>query len=122
MEPFGPDLRPVHFRPFRGPDPWQATPGMLDNLDLPAQRHLDPLDKAAFAVSALGPDQLEPGKACSERREQIFATIVILQTSLMHQQVDNQAVGIHQDMALAAFNRSAAIVAAPPPFWLVFTD
>ena len=116
MEAFGADLLPVHFRPFRGPGSSQATPGMLDNLDLPAQCRLDPLNKAAFAVAAIGPDQLEPRQTCSQRPEQIFATIVILQTRLMHQQVDKQAVGIYQDMALTAFDLLAAIVAAPPPF------
>src|SRR5215469_5874722 len=52
-------MLPIHFSPFRGPDPSQATAGLFDDLDLPAQRHLDPLDKAVFVVSAVGPDQLE---------------------------------------------------------------
>lgn len=69
MEPLGPHLLPIHFYPLRGPDPSQATPRMFNNLDRPAQRRLDPLDKAAFGVSAIGPDQLEPRKARSERRE-----------------------------------------------------
>ncbi len=104
MEPLGPDLLPIHFSPFRGPDPSQATPGVFDNLDLPAQRGLDPLDKAAFLVSAIGPDQLETRKALSERREQVFATMVVLKTGLVHELVHDQTVGIHQDMALAAFD------------------
>jgi hypothetical protein len=95
---------------------------MFDNLDLPAQRDLDPLDKAAFVVSAIGPDQLETWKALSERREQVFATIVVLKTGLVHELVHDQTVGIHQDMALAAFDLLASVIAAPPPFWLVFTD
>jgi hypothetical protein len=95
---------------------------MFDNLDLPAQRGLDPLDKAAFVVSAIGPDQLETWKALSERREQVFATIVVLKTGLVHELVHDQTVGIHQDMALAAFDLLASVIAAPPPFWLVFTD
>ena len=122
MEPFRPDLLPIHFSPFRGPDASQATPGVFDNLDLPTQRRLDPLDKAAFLVSTIGPDQLETRKALSERREQVFATVVVLKTGLMHELVHDQAVGIHQDMALAAFDLLATVVAAPPPFWLVFTD
>ncbi len=104
MEPLGPDLLPIHFSPFRGPDTSQATPGVFDNLDLPAQRGLDPLDKAAFLVSAIGPDQLETRKALSERREQVFATMVVLKTGLVHELVHDQTVGIHQDMALAAFD------------------
>jgi len=71
---------------------------VFDNLDLRAQRGLDPLDKAAFLVSAIGPAQLETPKALSERREQVFATIVILKTGLVHQLVHDQAVGIHQDL------------------------
>ena len=40
----------------------------------------------------------------------------------MHQDVHQQAVGIHQDVPLAAFHFLTPIVAAQPPFWLVFTD
>jgi hypothetical protein len=40
----------------------------------------------------------------------------------MDQHVQQQAVAIYQDMPLAAFHFFAAVVAAEPPFWLVFTD
>jgi hypothetical protein len=77
MELPGPDLLPIHFSSFRGPDASQATPGVFDNLDLPAKRRLDPLDKAAFVISAIGPDQLETRKALAERREQVPLAAVV---------------------------------------------
>src|SRR5207249_9062221 len=77
---------------------------------------------ATFVVSAISPDQFEPRETPLERSEQVFAPVMVLNTGLMYQLVQDQAVGIYQDMALAAFDLLAAIVAAPPPFWLVFTD
>src|SRR5207248_5087785 len=122
VEPLGPDLLPIHFSPLRDPDASQATPRVFDDLDLPAQRGLDPLDKAAFVVSAISPDQLEPRETPLEGSEQVFAPVMVLKTGLVYQLVHDQAVGIHQDMALATFDLLASVVAAPPPFWLVFTD
>ena len=121
MEPPGPDLLPIHFSPFRGPDASHATPGVFDNLDLPAQRRLDPLDKTTFVVGAIGPDQLETRKALSEGPEQVFATIMVLKTGLMHEQMHDQPIGVDEQVPLAAFDLLAAVVAARPPFWLVFT-
>jgi hypothetical protein len=48
--------------------------------------------------------------------------VVILDVSLMHQHVQQEPVGLDKDMALALFHAFAAVVATPPPFWLVFTD
>lgn len=122
MESPRPDLLPIYFSPFRGPDASQATPGVFDDLDLPAQRRFDPGDKAAFVVSAIGPDQLETRKALFEGPEQAFAPIVVLKTGLMHQQMHDQSIGVDEQVPLAAFDLLAAVVAARPPFWLVFTD
>jgi hypothetical protein len=47
---------------------------------------------------------------------------MVLNTGLVHDWVHEQAVGVHQDMASASFDLLAAVVAAKPPFWLVFTD
>jgi hypothetical protein len=47
---------------------------------------------------------------------------MILDIGLVHQQVQQEAVGINQQMALAAFDALASVIAATPPFWLVFTD
>ena len=62
MEATRPDLLPIHLDAFRYPHTADATPGMLDDLDLPTQRRLDPFAEAFLLVSAIGPDQLQTRK------------------------------------------------------------
>jgi hypothetical protein len=76
----------------------------------------------ALLVGAIHPDELEPWEAALEGDEQEFAALLVLNIGFMHQHVHQQAVGIDQDVPLAPFHFFAAVVAAPPPFWLVFTD
>jgi hypothetical protein len=78
--------------------------------------------KPPFLYATHGPDQLEPRKATLERPEELFATVMILDVGFMDQHACDQPRGIHEQMPLAPFHALAAIVAAPPPFWLVFTD
>ncbi len=47
---------------------------------------------------------------------------MILDVGLVHQHAHDQPDGIDEQMPLATFHALAAIIAAPPPFWLVFTD
>ena len=122
MEATGPDFLPIDHGILGCPDPSQAAPGMLHDLHIPAQRRFDPLDEAALLVRTIGPNELEPREATLERPEQLFATVMILDIGLMHQHAHDQPGGIHEQMPLAPFHALAAIVAAPPPFWLVFTD
>ncbi len=122
MEATGPDLLPIDHGILGCPDPSQAAPGMLDDLHHPAQRLFDPLDEAALLVRTIGPDQLEPRKAALERPEELFAAVMILNVGLVHQHTHDQPGGIDKQMPLATFHALAAVVAAPPPFWLVFTD
>ncbi len=122
VEPLGANLFPIDFAPFRDPETAQTAPGVFNDLDLPAKRLLDPDNKAAFGISTIGPDQLETGKAILERFKQAFAPLVILDIGLMHQLMDDEPIGIYEDVPLAALDFFATVVAAPPPFWLVFTD
>ncbi len=95
---------------------------MLDDLHLPTEPLLHPSYEIALLVGAIHPDQLEARKAVFERGKQVFATVVVLNTGLVHQEVHDQAVGIDEQMALAAFDLFAPVVTARPPFWLVLTD
>jgi hypothetical protein len=67
-------------------------------------------------------ENLSAQKCNSLRNPWVFATMVVLKTGLVHELVQDQTVGIHQDMALAAFDLLASVIAAPPLLWLVFTD
>jgi hypothetical protein len=51
---------------------------MLNDLYIPPKRGLDPDDKAAFVVGAVGPDQLETCKTAQELFQEQFATCMIL--------------------------------------------
>lgn len=95
---------------------------MLNHLDLRAKLRFDPLDQAAFLVCALHPDEFETGETALEGSTQEFAALLVLDISFMDEDVHEQAVGINQDVPLAAFPFVASVVTASPPFWLVFTD
>ena len=81
-----------------------------------------PLAEATFLVSAISPDEFKSRKAALKRSQQVFPPVMVLKTGLMHTLVQDQAVRIYQDMALAAFDLFASVIAAPPPISLVFTD
>jgi len=116
------DPLPINHGVLWGPDASQATPGMCDDLDLPADRRLDPLAEAFLVVAAISPDQLEPREAPLERRKQELAAAVVLDVGFMDEHVQDQPVGINQQVAFATLDLLAPIVAASPPFCVVFTD
>jgi hypothetical protein len=96
---------------------------MLNDLYFPAQELLDPLNKTSFFVGTIGPDQLESGKEASQRFQQEFAALVILDICFVDQHVQDQAHRINKDMSFTPLDFLAAVIAAsPPPFWLVLTD
>ena len=95
---------------------------MFDDLDFPAQLSLDPLAEAFLVVAAIGSDQLQPRKAVLERRQHEFAAAVVLDIGLLHLHVQDQPHRIDEQVALAALDLLASVVAARPPLCVVFTD
>src|SRR4051812_27074140 len=98
MEATGTDLLPIDHRIFRRPDPSQATPGMFDDLDLPAEGLFDPLDKATLLVRAIGPDQLETREAAPQRSKQQSSAVVVLDVGLMHQHMQHQSIPVDEQL------------------------
>ncbi len=47
---------------------------------------------------------------------------MILKTSLVHQDVEDQTQGINEDVPLPPFHFLSAVIPASPPISLVFTD
>jgi hypothetical protein len=77
---------------------------MFYDLDLPSQCRLDPLVEALLLVAAIGPDQLQTRKGPFERRKQALAATVVLDVGCMDEHVQDQPIGIDQQVALAAFD------------------
>jgi len=122
MEATGSDLLPIDDGVLWGPDAAQAAPRMLHNLHVPAQRLFDPLDEAALLVRTVRPDEPETGQAAFQRPQQVFAAVMILNVGFVYQHAHDQPGRIDEQMPLAPFHALAAIVAARPPFCVVFTD
>jgi hypothetical protein len=57
---------------------------MLDNLDFPTQRLLDPGDEAAFILATISPEVLEARKMALQWSQHQAATGVILDVGFMH--------------------------------------
>ena len=51
-----------------------------------------------------------------------FATLLILDVGLMDHDFQDHAHRVDEDMPLAPLDFLAAVIAASPPFWLVFAD
>jgi hypothetical protein len=116
MEASGADLFPIDHRVFWGPDSSQTTPRVLNNLNVPPERFLDPLDETTLAVGAVSPDEFESWEASPERRKQLFATFLILDIGLMDQDLQDQAYRINEHMPFTPFDFLPTVIAASPPF------
>jgi hypothetical protein len=78
--------------------------------------------KPSFLYSVICPDQLETRKGPWKRRKEALAAAVVLDVGFMDEHVQDQPIRIDEEVALAAFDLFAPIVAASPPFCVVFTD
>jgi hypothetical protein len=78
--------------------------------------------KPPFLYATHGPDQLEPRKAALEWLQEVFAALMILNAGLMDEHVEDHPRSVDEQVPFAPFHFLAAVIAASPPFWLVFTD
>ena len=112
---------PLHHPParqYREPD---RICGPLDDFDRPTPRQLDQLRDLA-AISAIRPDQPQPEEPSGETRQGRIRPIPILHTRRVHHYRKHQSERIDNDVPLAPIYLLAAVVAAWPPFSVVFTD
>jgi hypothetical protein len=76
-------------------------------------------------VAAVGVELQQEGEQPEQRAHQQYAAITVLHVGRMHDSVQQQALGIYQDMALLAVDFLAGIVAVrvnrDPPFSALFT-
>ncbi len=75
-----------------------------------------PLDEVAFLVRAVDPDQLEPRKTAAQWLQEVFAALVIQETGLMHQHMEDQTQGVDEHVPFTPFHFLATVIPASPPF------
>ena len=93
------------------PDPTDARPPVLDDLQRTAQGSFDPL--AHFAtVSTIRPDMLQAGQLALQGSQQQLGAVPIGHISGVHHGANDQTLGVDQQVALAAIDFLAAVIAA----------
>ena len=81
----------------------------------PSPRHQPP------GVGCVSPNHLEPGEASQPFGQHQFSPVPILDVGGVNRHGQEQAGGIHYDMALATRHPLARVIASRPPFSVVFT-
>ena len=98
-----------------------AVQWTLDDLEQPATEGECPLHKLS-SITPIGPNQLEPRKSPHQLRKHQLGSITVLDVGSVDHHSQRQSQGIHHNMALTARHLLACVVAARPPFSVVFTD
>ncbi len=93
----------------------------FDDLQDPVAQFLCPLDQFP-GVAPVGPNQLEPGELPDQFGQHQLGPIAILDVGRVHDDRQEQAQGVYDDVPLASLDLLAGVVAARPPFSAVFTD
>ena len=97
-----------------------GVPGAFHNHEGSLQDRRHPRDELA-GVPPIGPDQFQSRKAGDECPEHLFGPITVLDPRRMHYDNQEQPEDIDDDVALAPAYALAAVIAAAPPFSVVFT-
>ena len=92
-----------------------------DDLQQPATEGTSPIDQLP-SVAPIGPDQLEPGVSPGQSAQHQFGSVAVLDIRSVDNDRQKQAKRINYQMALAAGDLLARIIAPRPPFSVVLTD
>jgi hypothetical protein len=111
----------LHYPPPRQHLKLVAVQRTLDDLKQPATEGACPLHKLS-SISPVGPNQLEPRESPHQFRKHQLGSITVLDVGSVDHYRKQQSQGIHHNMALTARHLLARVVAARPPFSVVFTD
>jgi hypothetical protein len=93
----------------------------LDDLQDPVAQFSGPLDQFA-GIPPIGPDQLQPREFPDQFGQHQLGPVAVLDIGGMHDEGQDQAQGVYDDVPLATLDLLAGVVAAGPPFSTVFTD
>jgi hypothetical protein len=78
--------------------------------------------KLVAGIASICEDMAQPGEAFAHGLEDIDGTVVVLDVGGVGEDENNNAAGVRQDVALAAFDLLSRIIAARPPLSVVFTE
>ena len=92
-----------------------------DDLQQPATEGTSPMDQLP-SVAPIGPDQLEPRVPSHQFAQHQFGSVAVLDVRSVDDNRQKQAKRINYQMALAARDLLARIIAPRPPFSVVLTD
>lgn len=92
-----------------------------DYLERAPEGFAGPVDEFA-CVGPVGPNELEAGECLAEGLEGGLGAIAVLDGRFVDDDGQNQAKGVDDDVAFAAVDFLARIIATRPPFSVVFTD
>ena len=98
-----------------------AVGGPFHNFQRPAGPSPDPLNQLA-GIAGIGPEQLQTRKTPLQSVQDQLGAISVLQVCRMYYRGQEQAYGVHCDVALATGDLLAGVIAPRPPFSVVFTD
>ena len=93
----------------------------FDDFQQPAGMGLDPVNQLP-SVSRVGPDQLEPRGSPDQPVQDQFGSMPILDIGGLDYDSQQHSHGVYDDMPFASHHLLARIIAARPPFPVVFTD
>ena len=115
--------------PFDNPAFWQEEKAFgplrpFDDLqaDFPPGAESPQPSAQVAAIALVGPQQAQMGEVMPPHLQHLHSPVGVLHTRRGDDHAEEQPKGIHADMALAALDLLAGIVATAPPFSVVFTD
>jgi len=111
---------------LHNPAPGQHLKGVAvrpapDYCQQPTSREPSPRHQLA-SVSRVGPDHPEPGKSTQQFGQYQLGSISILNVGGVDHHGQEQSHGVYYDVTLATSDLFPRIIAAGPPFSVVFTD
>ena len=98
-----------------------TVPGTPHDFKRPSCQLPHPLDQFP-PIARVSPDQTHTPKASFQFRDNQLRSVSVLNVGGMHHHVQQQPHGIHYDVSLSTFDLLACVIAARPPFSVVFTD
>lgn len=106
-------------RPLNDPTAWEDHEplcgiGALDDLDGPLADPAQRLPELVSGVTAIGEDMAQPREATDDLREHQRRTVAVLDIGGVDHGVDQVALGVGQDMALAALDLLTRIITPGP--------